>query len=56
MQNLSERNSFIHSFIVLLVKISTKNTPADTDATEDYTKSKITLLIGNVMGMNNSSI
>jgi len=29
----------------------TKNTPADTDATEDYTRKK-TLLIGNVRKMN----
>jgi len=36
------------------VKISTKNTPADTDATGDYTKRKITVLIGNIRELNNS--
>ena len=36
------------------MKISIKHTPADTDATGDCMKIKITLLIGNVREMNNS--
>ena len=47
---------YCHSFIKyrLIDEDKNKNTQADTDTTGDYTKRKITLLIGNVREMNNS--
>jgi len=45
-----------YTFIHLIDEGKHKNTPADADATGDYTRRKITSLIGIVMEMNNSFI